>query len=431
MKNDNTIFWIIGIAIVVFLILPNLQAPKEGGMIGLNVHYYKDGVEVIPKKGFLGFSVVTPPGGTFDQIAFDISATNQDIPYENIQVVDASPQAFKDALVGATPQTLAIQETKTLWISDFMDTIQFESISQPVRFFVNISAVNDYTEAIEYVGGYIDLTIIGERTLETFSLFDSEGFTTSVYGNLWVEIHDYGAITTPSTLSKVDSLIVNTELLTSGKTVGPIYRFKIVGDNTGDIWFSSEIRATYGSGSYDSFSWNEGVVDIVGDTSYSIILQGKTNGAGYTRTAGARNTNLNVLYLIDVGDSFSLFDSEGFTTSVYGNQWVEIHDYGAITMPSTLYKADSLIVNTELLTSGQTVGPIYRFKIVGDNTGDTWVSSEIRATYGSGSYDSFSWGENINLQGDASYSIILQGRTNGAGYTRTAGARNTNLNVLI
>ncbi|KKN08551.1 hypothetical protein LCGC14_1055510 [marine sediment metagenome] len=434
MKNDNnTILWIIGIVAVVFLILPNFQTSKETGIIGLIPHYYKDGVEVFPEKGLFGFTIVTPPGGSYDQIAFDISATNQDVPISNIQVVDASPQTFKDALVGTTPQTLAIQETKTLWISNLMGTAQFESMTQPIRFFMNISAVNDYTGEIEYATGYIDLTIESERPIETFSLVDSTEYSVSIYGDsAWHDIHNYGTVTTSTTLSKIDSLVTTEDLLTSGSSIGVSYRFLFVGDNTGDKWVSSEISGTYGSGSYDSFSWDEGVVDIVGDTSYSIILQGRVNGGGYTRIGGARNMDLNVLYLIDAGDSFSLVDSTEYSVSIYGdNAWHDIHNYGTITTPSTLSKVDSLIVNTKLLTSGGSIGSSYKFKIVGDNTGDKWVSSEISGTYGSGSYDSFWWRENINLQGDTSYSIILQGRVNGAGYTRIGGARNMDLNVLI
>jgi len=143
-KQNNTIFWIIGIAIVIFLILPQLQAPTEEGMIGLIPHYYKDGVEVFPKFSLLRFSVVTPPGGTYDQISFDISAINQDVPIENIQIIGASPQVFKDALP-TTTQTLASEEIKTLWTSNLMDTEQFEAIS-PVNFWIEVSGIETYTD---------------------------------------------------------------------------------------------------------------------------------------------------------------------------------------------------------------------------------------------------------------------------------------------
>ena len=67
MKKDNTIFWIIGIVILLVVVTNYYQAPEEEGMIGLTPHYYKDGVEVFPTKGLFGFSIVTPPGGSFDQ----------------------------------------------------------------------------------------------------------------------------------------------------------------------------------------------------------------------------------------------------------------------------------------------------------------------------------------------------------------------------
>ncbi len=108
---------------------------KEEGMVGLKIHYYdRAGNEIFLGKGF------TIVDGTPDvyEIAFDISAINQDVPIENIQVVNAFPQAFEDALVSATPQSLAPQETKILWTSDKMLAEQFESIS-PVNFWIELS----------------------------------------------------------------------------------------------------------------------------------------------------------------------------------------------------------------------------------------------------------------------------------------------------
>ena len=189
-KQNNAIFWIVGIVVLVFLILPNLQkTPIEEGMIGLTPHYYKDGVEVFPQKGFLGFSVVTPPGGTYDQISFDISATNLgDIPIEDIKVVNAYPQVFKDALVEAIPQTLAIQETKTLWTSGLIDTEQFEAVS-PVNFWIEISGENTYTEETTYpdraYSGDISFEAEGPSPTQTFfsTFFSIVDFGGQTYHN--------------------------------------------------------------------------------------------------------------------------------------------------------------------------------------------------------------------------------------------------------
>ena len=156
-KQNKTIFWVIGIVVLVALII-NSQAPKEPGMVGLNVHYYKDGVEVFPTKGFLGFSIVTPPGGSFDQISLDISGTATGVPFSNIRITDASPTAFKNALPSTT-QSLLIGQSKKLWTSGLMNTVQFETMAQPVRFRVDVSAVNDYTKETLSRWGYVDLRI--------------------------------------------------------------------------------------------------------------------------------------------------------------------------------------------------------------------------------------------------------------------------------
>jgi len=64
MKNDNTIFWIIGIAILIFLILPKLQVQEQEEFITLGVHYYdKDMNEIFPLTSTsptVPFSIVAP-----------------------------------------------------------------------------------------------------------------------------------------------------------------------------------------------------------------------------------------------------------------------------------------------------------------------------------------------------------------------------------
>ena len=159
MKNDNAILLIIGIIIIAALVVNSQLQKQEEGMIGLNVHYYQDGKEVFPK--FSLFSIVTPPGGSFSQIGFNIDGSSTNISFSNIQIVGASPSSFLNTLP-ITTQTLSIGQSKTLFTSSLIDTAQFEAMSQPVRFWVNISAVNDYTGETEYSAGFVDLTIEGE-----------------------------------------------------------------------------------------------------------------------------------------------------------------------------------------------------------------------------------------------------------------------------
>ena len=181
MKDDNTIFWIIGIAIVVFIILPKIQVQEQEEMIGLTPHYYKDGIEVFPQKGLFGFSIVTPPGGSFDQIAFDISAINTgETLIENIQIIDASPISFKDALI-TTPQSLEIGESKILWTSELMNTVQFEAVS-PVNFWVEVSGLETYANTTISLDRVYSGDIIFEaESVDGILIFTS---TTKSYGNL-------------------------------------------------------------------------------------------------------------------------------------------------------------------------------------------------------------------------------------------------------
>ncbi len=148
MKNENTIFYILGAIILVALLISS-QVPKETGMISLTPHYYKEGVEVIPEQRL--FSIVTPPGGSYDQILFDVNGVaTGDIPFSNIQVVDAYPIVFKNSLP-TNFQSSNPGQSKKLWgEGDYvaMDTVQFEG--QTINFWVEVSAVNDYTGEIIY-----------------------------------------------------------------------------------------------------------------------------------------------------------------------------------------------------------------------------------------------------------------------------------------
>ena len=182
MKNDNTIFWIIGIAIFVFLILPNIQQKQDDGFVELNVHYYDANKnEVFPEKSL--FSIVTPPGITTDFIRISISGTASGISRSNIKIVSASPSALFNSLP-TTMQSLTAGETRILWTSDYIATSQFESMTQPVRFWANISAKNDYTGLTEYSEGFVDLKI--ETTLAGSGSAGNLIFTsaTKSYGNL-------------------------------------------------------------------------------------------------------------------------------------------------------------------------------------------------------------------------------------------------------
>lgn len=140
MKNQNTIYWIIGI-IIVLLVVANYQPKQE--MVELTPHFYKDGVEVFPTRGL--FSIITPPGDFFDQIAFSISSINTGNVPIDLQIVNASPIELLNALP-LTTQTLEIGESTILWTSGLMDAVQFENMIQPVNFWVQISGESEFLE---------------------------------------------------------------------------------------------------------------------------------------------------------------------------------------------------------------------------------------------------------------------------------------------
>jgi len=145
MAKKKTILIIFGIVILIILIVVGsfllYNNFKSDEPLGLKVHYYKDGVEVFPESVLQSF--VTPPGIDIDQIAFDIIGTNEgDVDLSNIRITsssDSGPNVFPASLISATPQTLLVGESKTLWNSSLMDTMDFESFPQPITFLVVVT----------------------------------------------------------------------------------------------------------------------------------------------------------------------------------------------------------------------------------------------------------------------------------------------------
>jgi len=134
-----------------------------------------------------GGGKVTPPGEIYTHISFDIFGTSiGDYPITNIQIINATPIEFKEALP-LTIQSLAVGDTnKLLWTSDLIEVGPLIDYSQPLTFWLNLSGV--VSEYIFYEQGSIDLTIepTGEESEATpgfaiffpdFSFLEEWGFT--------------------------------------------------------------------------------------------------------------------------------------------------------------------------------------------------------------------------------------------------------------
>lgn len=143
MKNQ-TIIIILAILLIGFLYI---QKPKEP--VSMTIHYYREGKEVYSQKNL--FSMVTPPGENYDQISFDISATNTgNAPIKNMKIIDASPIELKNTLP-ATIKSLGVGESKILWSSGLIDTQPLEG--QVVNFWVKVSGEEEYTQQTIYSEG--------------------------------------------------------------------------------------------------------------------------------------------------------------------------------------------------------------------------------------------------------------------------------------
>ena len=158
--NKNT-----GFFLVVLLIIGILFYIQPKGTLGMKIHYYRNGEEVYPGL----FSIID--GQIYDQISFDITGTS-DTEISDIQIIDASPVEFKNALPTAI-QSLDVGETKTLYVSDLIDTVDLESYSQPINFWISISGYDEYGKKTIFTESSLDLTIKPELSGDYLSLISA------------------------------------------------------------------------------------------------------------------------------------------------------------------------------------------------------------------------------------------------------------------
>ena len=156
-KKDNTLFWISGIIILLVFVLPNIQ--KQNEFATINVHYYKNGVEVQPQRQF--FSVVTPPGGSYDSIAFSVTAQNTGAaPINSVSITSftGGTTSFLSSFTSTSFGNLAVGQSITL-TSNPISTLQFETLTQPVQFIIQVGGTNTYNNQPLNQQGSVSLTI--------------------------------------------------------------------------------------------------------------------------------------------------------------------------------------------------------------------------------------------------------------------------------
>jgi len=183
-KNPLVLVILVGILLISFFYLINLNEEEE---VGFKVHYYKDGIEVFQSNTL---SVIQVDTSSYDEISFEIIGENLgNYPITNMQVDSAGPIQLKDSLPTLS-KSLSPKEKKTLWISDRMDVHQFESLTQPIKFWVNISGESPYIQGKIY--DYMELemefgTAEGTYTGESISIVAPNIYG---FGNKGITIYD-------------------------------------------------------------------------------------------------------------------------------------------------------------------------------------------------------------------------------------------------
>src|SRR3990167_408463 len=207
-KKLLVIALIVGILLVVSLYK---KVPKEDSNIV--VHYYRDGKEIFPNRFF---SLVNPPGLSFNQLSFDIIGENIGaLKVTNMKIENANPIEFKNSFPTLS-QTLEPSERKKLWSSNLIDTIPLESYPQPVLFIINVNGTIQQTGQI--VRASYNLSIRIEK-----ECYQVNGISITLGGNFkkeCIEVINNGIIYVDSSIGYLNMTADRITVDSSSKIIG-------------------------------------------------------------------------------------------------------------------------------------------------------------------------------------------------------------------
>ena len=123
MEKKNLILIIIAIGIFIFLNSNKFEEKKD---LGFGVHYYNEN-----KKEIFASS---------PYFSFDILGNNRgNVKISNIQLVDASPEIFKNSLIQQQTELEIGDIDKILFSSNLLSDEDLRLLPQPVKFWIRIS----------------------------------------------------------------------------------------------------------------------------------------------------------------------------------------------------------------------------------------------------------------------------------------------------
>jgi hypothetical protein len=180
------------VAVIILVLLFNSNSSKkETEMAGLKVHYYDAAGKEIFSAINKGFTIVTPPGGVEKDVVsmqFDIIGQNTgEVSFENVGVVDAYPEILKTTYLALPNTTLpAGTLSKLLWTSGRLYANQFESLPQPVTFWVKVGGKNTFSNTMQSSENSVTL-IFGDVMQVTNLRFEKVSSSTlAQFTNSWL-----------------------------------------------------------------------------------------------------------------------------------------------------------------------------------------------------------------------------------------------------
>lgn len=153
---------VIGLFLFLFLLIPLISA--EVFSVELKPHYYVEGKETLIYNNETYFG-----GISFEIIGENFDEKNRIL---NLSIVNSYPKELENSLPKNTVEMLRIKQEKTLWISDIIDTSQFNQTN--ISFWINVSGKHEKTNEVLYSEGHLNI-IINNKIEEGSGLLFSIG----------------------------------------------------------------------------------------------------------------------------------------------------------------------------------------------------------------------------------------------------------------
>jgi hypothetical protein len=230
------------------LLITNLELPSaQDEFATINIHYYKNGAEVLLNK-FSLFSIINGGSTSYDAISFSTTITNNgQVPFQDMKITSlniesadltnrgyitwnspAGTPVYTNGNYYQTIGNVAVGESKIITSQQY-EVATLEQFAQPISFYIKGTAMNTYTgNTTSFNSSKVSLTIEAEAKTYTsdgvsYLFLKSWNNPTNFFDNNW---------NTYTSLNPSSVIIIN--YTKQSGVIGANLNIKLTTENTGD-----------------------------------------------------------------------------------------------------------------------------------------------------------------------------------------------------